>query len=50
MQKEFKIIILWIVVMCGLTIHSLADLMPLLWVQILQYLKMGQHRLEYLCL
>lgn len=31
MQKEFKIIILWIVVMCGLTIHSLADLMPLLW-------------------
>lgn len=31
MQKEFKIIILWIVIMCGLTIHSLADLMPLLW-------------------
>lgn len=31
MEKQTKIAILWIVVMCGLTIHSLADLMPLFW-------------------
>lgn len=31
MEKQTKITILWIVVMCGLSIHSLADLMPLFW-------------------
>lgn len=31
MERQTKIAILWIVVMCGLTIHSLADLMPLFW-------------------
>ena len=31
MEKQTKITILWIVVMCGLAIHSLADLMPLFW-------------------
>ncbi len=31
MEKKIKISILWMVVMCGLTCHSLADLMPLFW-------------------
>lgn len=31
MERQTKITILWIVVMCGLAIHSLADLMPLFW-------------------
>lgn len=31
MERQTKITILWIVVMCGLAIHTLADLMPLFW-------------------
>lgn len=31
MERQTKITILWITVMCGITIHSLADLMPLFW-------------------
>lgn len=33
MERQTKIAILWIVLMCGLTIHSLADLMPLFWAE-----------------
>ena len=29
--RHTKIAILWVAVMCGLTLHSLADLMPLFW-------------------
>ena len=29
--RHTKIAILWVPVMCGLTLHSLADLMPLFW-------------------
>lgn len=31
MERQTKIAILWIAVMCGLVVHSLADLMPLFW-------------------
>lgn len=31
MERQTKITILWIVVMCGLAIHTPADLMPLFW-------------------
>lgn len=31
MERQTKIAILWIAVMCGLVAHSLADLMPLFW-------------------
>ncbi len=30
-QSKIRVTILWVVVMCGLTVHSLADLMPLFW-------------------
>lgn len=33
MERQTKITILWIVVMCGLAIHTLADLMPLFWAE-----------------
>lgn len=29
--SKFKIAVLWVAVMCGLTLHSLADLLPLFW-------------------
>lgn len=29
--SKIKIAILWVMVMCGLTIHTLADLLPLFW-------------------
>lgn len=29
--SKIRISILWVMVMCGLTAHSLADLMPLFW-------------------
>lgn len=30
-QMKIRISILWVMVMCGLAIHSLADLLPLFW-------------------
>lgn len=30
-QFKIRVTILWVMVMCGLTVHSLADLMPLFW-------------------
>lgn len=41
MEKQTKIAILWIVVMCGLTIHSLADLMPLFWAENIEVSQSG---------
>lgn len=29
--SKFKITVLWVAVMCGLALHSLADLLPLFW-------------------
>lgn len=31
MQRETKVAVLWIVIMCGYAFHTLADFMPLFW-------------------
>lgn len=42
MERQTKITILWIVVMCGLAIHTLADLMPLFWSENIAISQNGQ--------
>ena len=39
--RHTKIAILWVAVMCGLTLHSLADLMPLFWNEAIAISKTG---------
>lgn len=40
-QMKVRISILWTVVMCGLAVHSLADLLPLFWNEIVAVSDIG---------